>query len=158
MTTNKIFTEEEKNNLFGKPTSDIIFSKMKEGNFSFILNGICYIKEDSLVINYKFFKHFAGPQTYEIINQYLVSLIDTILQQYSSFAGHLNMNTLTVTQLDKHRKYLTQLAGLLQQKYPDTLSDCYVYDASFIFSQLLNIISLFVDKVTLNKIQIVNRI
>lgn len=158
MTTSKIFNEEEKNSLFGKPTSEIIFSKLKEGNFSFILNGICYIKDDSLVINYKFFKHFANIQTYEIINQYLVSLIDTILEKYSSFTVHLNMNSLTVTQLDKHRKYLTQLASILQQKYPDTLSVCYVYDASFIFSQLFNIISLFVDRVTLNKIQIVNRI
>ena len=77
------------------------------------------------------------------------------MSKFVTFTVYLNMKSLTISQLDKHRNFLTQISSVLKARYPDTLSKCYVYDAPFVFSQLYNIISIFVDKETLCKIQIV---
>lgn len=155
--SNTNYSEEYINSLFNKPTNttELIISKIGNCDIKFILNGICYIKEDALVVNYKFFKYFASIETYDIIQQYFINSIDTILKNYDSFTVYLNMKSLTISQLDKHRSYLSQISCVLKKRYPETLSKCYVYDAPFIFSQVYNIISIFVDKETLNKIQIV---
>jgi hypothetical protein len=159
MTTisNTIFSEDFINSLFNKSTntSELIVSKINDCDLNFILNGICYIIDDALVINYKFFKHFASTKTYDIIQQYLINNIDTILRKYVTFTVYLNMKSLTISQIDKHRNYLNQISSVLKARYPDTLLKCYVYDAPFVFSQLYNIISMFLDKETLKKIQIV---
>ena len=155
--SNTNFSEEFINSLFNKSTntSELIISKIHACDLNFILNGICYIKDDALVIDYKFFKHFASIKTYDIIQQYFINNIETILSKFVTFTVYLNMKSLTISQLDKHRNFLTQISSVLKARYPDTLSKCYVYDAPFVFSQLYNIISIFVDKETLCKIQIV---
>lgn len=155
--SNTYFSEEFINSLFNNPTitSELIVSKIHDCDLNFILNGICYIKDDALVINYKFFKHFASTKTYDIIQQYLINNIDAILSKYVTFTVYLNMKSLTISQLDKHRNFLNQLSFVFKERYPDTLLKCYVYDAPFVFSQLYNIISIFVDKETLKKIQII---
>ena len=67
----------------------------------------------------------------------------------------LNASAFNIVQLDKHRTFLTQLSQLFANKYPDTLKTCYVYNASFVFSQIFNIVSLIVDKDTLTKIELI---
>jgi hypothetical protein len=133
--------------------------------FSFILNSICRIHTDtglknseSLIINYNYFKYFATPATYEIIIQHTINNIDTVLQSKPSFVIHLNMRGLTISQLDKHKQYLCYVSTVFKDKYPDTLGTCLVYDAPFIFSRLYDIVGFFVDKITLNKIQVVSKI
>jgi len=155
--SNTNYSEEYIYSLFNKHinTTELIVSKISDCDINFILNGICFIKDDALVVNYIFFKHFASPKTYDIIQQYFINNIDIILSKYVTFTVYLNMKSLTISQLDKHRNFLNQISSVLKARYPDTLSKCYVYDAPFVFSQLYNIISIFVDKVTLNKIQIV---
>jgi len=154
------------NSLFGETyfnTTEYIMSKIQECDVSFILNKICHIytdnkNSDSLIINYKYFKYFANPATYEITIQHIIKVIDAVLRTNTSFIIHLNMKSLTISQLDKHRQFFCNMSVIFKERYPDTLGICYVYDAPFIFSGLYEIISLFVDKRTLNKIQIVNKI
>jgi hypothetical protein len=159
MTTisNTNFSEEFINSLFDKSTntSELIISKIHACDINFILNGICYIKDDALVIDYNFFKHFASTKTYDIIQHYFINNIDIILTKYDTFTVYLNMKSLTISQIDKHRNYLNHISLVLKERYPDTLLKCYVYDAPFVFSQLYNIISMFLDRETLKKIQIV---
>jgi hypothetical protein len=156
----------DNDNLFGDQyfnTNEYIMSKIKECDVSFILNRICHIYTgrkniDSLIINYKYFKYFANSGTYEIIIQHIINNIDTVLQKNESFIIHLNMKSLTISQLDKHRQIFCNVSSIFKERYPDTLGICYVYDAPFIFSGLYDIIGLFVDKITLNKIQIVTKV
>jgi hypothetical protein len=68
---------------------------------------------------------------------------------------HVNMKGLSITEIDKHKTFIQQMSKILQEKYPDKLSKCYVYNSSFIFSQIFNFVSMFVDKDTLKKISIV---
>jgi hypothetical protein len=134
-----------------------IISKMREGDFNYILNNLCYIKDDYIVIDSIFFKHFATPDTYAIITQFVMNRFDEYLSKHPLAVVHLNISSINVSLLDKHKSFLMNVSQIFSLRYPDILKVCYVYNATFICSQLFNIISLFVDKITMQKIHIVKK-
>ena len=135
--------------------TDKIMAKIKEGNLEYILNGLCNMKDDTIFLDFKYFKFFAENVTYQLITQIIMNHCDLVLQKYPKFVVHLNISSFNITHLDKHRAYLSQFSQLFANKYPDTLKTCYVYNASFVFEKLFNIISLFVDKETMEKVILV---
>ena len=158
MAPNKMATKEWTDSLFNPVNNrtDKIMAKIKASDLQYILTGLCYLKDDAIVIDFKYFKFFAEKVTYPLITQVLTNHIDLVLQNYPMFVVHLNVSAFNIAQLDKHRTYLTQISQLFANKYPDTLKTCYVYNASFVFSQMFNIVRLIVDKDTLHKIQLIH--
>jgi hypothetical protein len=137
--------------------NELIISKIKEYDFQYILNHLCFIKDDYIVIDFNYFKPFATTETYPIITQFVVQKFDEYLAVYPQAIIHLNISSLSLTLLDKHKTFFVNISQFFAIKYPNILKECYVYNATFIFSQLFSIVSLFVDKVTMQKIQIVKR-
>ncbi len=43
----------------------------------------------------------------------------------------------------------------MQDKYPNKLTKCYIYNAPMVFSKILNMLSFFIDKETQTKIEMV---
>ena len=66
------------------------------------------------------------------------------------------METLTLLHIEKYLPFIKQLSELLREKFTDKLQNCYVYNASFIFSKILSIVTLFIDKKTQLKIKLIN--
>jgi hypothetical protein len=155
--TNNMSTKDWTDSLFNPVNNrtDKIMAKIKAADLQYILNGICYLKDDAIIIDFKYFKFFAENVTYQLITQILINHCDLILQKFPKFVVHLNVSAFNIVQLEKHRAYLTQISHLFANKYPDTLKTCYVYNASFVFSQMFNIVSLIVDKDTLQKIVLI---
>ena len=137
--------------------NELIITKIKEYDFPYILNHLCFIKDDYIVIDFNYFKPFATTETYPIITQFVVQKFDEYLALYPQAIIHLNISSLSLTLLDKHKNFFINISQFFAIKYPNILKECYVYNATFIFSQLFSIVSLFVDKVTMQKIQIVKR-
>jgi len=146
----EIFREEMN---FNKAT---ILSKIKKGDWISILNGICNHKNNSLIIDYRFFKYFATKETYNIITQLITNNIDNILQTNELFIVYVNMKKLTITEIDKHKDFIQFISVFLKEKYPQKLAKCFVYNAPFVFSTIFNIICLFIDKETQMKIELIN--
>jgi hypothetical protein len=67
------------------------------------------------------------------------------------------MKNLTIVDVDKHKEYIAYISEIFKDKYPDKLAKCYVYNAPFIFTQIFNIISVFIDKDTQKKIELVKK-
>jgi hypothetical protein len=67
------------------------------------------------------------------------------------------MKNLTIVEIDKHKEYIKFISEFLKDKYPEKLAKCYVYNAPFIFTQIFNIVSMFIDKETQKKIELVKR-
>ena len=155
--SNNMATKEWIDSLFNpiNNRTDKIMAKIKASDLQYILNGLCYLKDNAIIIDFKYFKFFAEKATYQLITQILINHCDLVLQSYPKFVVHLNVSAFNIAQLDKHRTYLTQISHLFANKYPDTLKICYIYNASFVFSQIFNIVSLIVDKETLTKIVII---
>jgi hypothetical protein len=75
----------------------------------------------------------------------------------SNFNVHANLKNLTLADIDKHKEFIQNISIILKQKYTNKLTKCYIYNAPFVFSQILNIVSLFIDKETQTKIQLVQK-
>jgi len=147
----QLFSDSIENNLSQK-----IIDKIQNGQWTEILNNLCYIKENTIIIDYIYFKYFAHKNTYDIIINYIVHNIDHLLLKYTTFDIHLNLQKLTIVDIDTHKIFIQNISSYLKEKYPQKLSKCYVYNAPFVFSQIFSIVSLFIDKDTQKKIQLVS--
>lgn len=140
-------------------TSDKIICKINKREWNDIFKGLCNINDNGngngIVLDYIYFKHFATKLTYNIIINYITSNIDTILLKNESFIVYINLAKLTMSDLEKHKEFIKDISVLLKSKYPDKLTKCYIHNAPFVFSQIFNIVSLFIDKDTQNKIEVV---
>ena len=146
---NEIFSETFEN------SSEKIVDKIKKGEWNDILKGLCSSKENSIILNYIYFKHIAKQETYTYILNYITNNIDKVLLTNNEFIVHVNMKNLTIIDIDKHKEYIKLISEFLKNKYPEKLGKCYVYNAPFIFTQIFNIVSMFIDKDTQKKIQLV---
>ena len=135
--------------------SEKIITKIKKGEWNEVLNSICDIKNNKIIIDYIYFKYFATKETYSIILALISKNIDIILSSHNTFSVYINMKSLTMVEIDKHKFFIQHIASILKEKYPSKLCKCYIYNAPFVFSQFFNIISLFVDKETISKIELV---
>jgi hypothetical protein len=141
--------------LFDYEESNNIIEKIIKGDWSEVLQKFCKVLDDKIIINYLYFKPFASKETYQILINFMSINIDLILQKYNYFIVHANIKNLTILELDKHKYFIQNMSGYLKDKYPQKLQKCYIYNAPIIFSQVYNFVSLFVDKETLSKIQLV---
>lgn len=143
------------NNEENDSNKEFIISKIKKGEWHYILNGLCNIKNNSLIINYNYFKYFATKETYNLITQIITNNIDNILKSNELFIVYVNMKKLTITEIDKHKDFIQFISAFLKDRYPNKLAKCYVYNSPFVFSTIFNIICLFIDKETQAKIELV---
>lgn len=148
--SNEIFSE-----IIENSSSEKIINKVKNGEWNDILNGLCCIKGNNILLNYIYFKYVATRETYNFILNYITNNIDIILSNNTEFIVHVNMKNLTIVDIDKHKLFIQEISGFLKDKYPQKLGKCYVYNAPFIFSQIFAIVSMFIDKDTQKKIELV---
>jgi len=138
-------------------TPEIIVNKLKKGEWNDILNSLCKVDANSMYLDYIYFKYFATKETYGILTNYIMSHINNILLAYHAFTVHVNMKTLTVLEIDKHMTFIQSISTLLKESYSNKMNKCYVYNATFVFSKVLKLVSLFIDPETQQKIELVTK-
>ena len=143
-------------NNFQNSSSEKILNNVKNGEWDAILNGLCFTNGNCVMLNYMYFKHIGNNETYGYILNYITNNIDKVLELNNEFIVCVNMKTLTVIDVDKHKDYIKLISEIFKTKYPDKLAKCYVYNAPYIFSQIFNIVSMFIDKETQRKMVLVN--
>ena len=156
MLNHSIVPEYSFNSLFSKNNakSGKILEKIRNNTF---FEGLGYINSSGLVMDYKYFKYFATPQTYDTIIQYIDTQIRHILNtnNTNTFNIYLDMNSLSIVDIEKHRMFFIMASTLFSEKYPDLLNKCFIYNAPYIFEKLFSMISMFIDKETQSKIYLV---
>jgi hypothetical protein len=136
-------------------TPEKIMNKIQKGELNDILSKLCFVNENNIVIDYIYFKYLATNITYNYILIYITNNINNILSKNNDFVVHVNMKKISLTDVDKHKLFIQNFSSYLKENYPDKLSKCYIYNAPVIFKQILNIISVFIDKETQTKIELV---
>ena len=132
-----------------------IINKIKKGNLNDILSKLCLVNKNTVLINYIYFKYLATETIYNFILTYITNNIDNILSTNNEFIVHVNMQKLSIGDIDKHKLFITNLSLVLKDRYPNKLLKCYIYKAPFMFKQIFNMISVFIDKETQEKIELV---
>lgn len=135
--------------------SEKIITKIKNGDFTDIFENFIQIENNQITIHYIYFKHFASNSTYEFLTGLITNKIDPIINQYQTFIVHFNIKTFSLVELDKHKTYIYSVSNYFKERYPNKLEKCYVYNSSFLINQIYNIVSSFIDKDTLDKIEFI---
>jgi hypothetical protein len=121
------------------------------------LEKFCIVKEKSVYIDYYIFKYFANAANYNTITLFVVNCLKRVLEKHEIFTIHLSLKSLTLKELDKHYSYIANVCTIFKNEFPDKLDSCFIYNAPFVFTQIISIISVFVDKKTQKKIQLVDK-
>ena len=122
-----------------------------------VLNRFCFtIRDNHIVLDYRYFKFIANKENYPMIIKTIIGIMRECLEKYDFMNVHLNMKSLTLTDIDRHYSFIRDISEIMQRTFPDKLHKCFVYNAPFLFSQLYNTISMFIDKTTQKKIQLVS--
>lgn len=148
--SNELFLEKDEYN-----SSEKIINKIQKGELSDILNRLCYINVNDIIIDSIYFKYLASEQTYEYILRFISNVIDNVLTRKTEFIVHLNMKNMSLSDIYKHQTFIKNISMEFKIKYPDTLLKCYIYNAPNVFKQIFNIVSTFIDKETQKKISLV---
>lgn len=125
-------------------------------NMNVMLEQMCYIEDGDIVLNYSQFKLIASKHTYTMVLQFICNVVDNLLKFKSQLIIHIDMQKLTIGDIDKHYAFMKHLSQYMQTMYPNKLAKCYIYKAPFVFSKLYKLVSLCIDKDTLQKIEMVN--
>ena len=120
-----------------------------------LLSSMCYTKDHIVAFDYVYFKKIANKDTYELIIQAIILNIDNVLTKYQQFNCHITLKMMTIGDIDKHMSFWVKLTGVLRQRYQSQLAKCYIYDIPAFFAQCYNLVKCFIDKVTQEKIQLV---
>ena len=138
-----------------KSSPEFIIEKIKKGEWTYVINGLCNIKDNLIIFDYNYFKLFATKETYEIILTHVANCLNNVLTMHATFIVHINIKNLTITDIDKHLNFIKYVSAFMQEKYPNKLTKCYVYNAPIVFSKIVNMLSFFIDKETQTKIELI---
>ncbi len=128
--------------------------KITEEQLKELLHQFCHVKaKNEISINYEYFKHVNVFIEKSQIFNYLIYIIQTVLKSFETFTVHANIKKLTLLEIDKNKEFIFEISNVLKTKFNDKLDICFIYDGSFIFKQIYNLLSTFIDKSTLNKIR-----
>ena len=120
--------------------------------FPKLLSAMCYTQNHIIAFDYVYFKKIANNDTYDLIMQAIICNIDTVLTQYQQFDCHITLKMMTIGDVDKHMGFWIKLAGVLKERYQSQMAKCYIYDIPAFFAQCYKVVSVFIDKVTQEKI------
>ena len=128
--------------------------KLTEEQLKELLHNFCHVKANNEIsINYEYFKHLNAFIEKPLILNYLIYIIETVLKSFETFTVHANIKKLTLLEIDKNKEFIYEMSNVLKTKFNDKLDICFIYDGSFIFKQIYNLLSTFIDKITLSKIR-----
>lgn len=137
-------------------TTNQIMEKIRMGKIDEILNGYIHINENGIIIEPKYLKQFACQNTYDLIVNYMdQTIIQFLMTKQDTFNMYINLQSVSIIDIEKHTNFLRYISTLFSTKYPDKLNKCYLYKASIIFEAIFKVIKGFIDKVTLDKIQLI---
>jgi hypothetical protein len=114
--------------------------------------------ENEIILDYRYFKVLSNLNCihYDSIIQHVVDVIHATIEKKELFIIHVCLKSLSLTDIDKYYHFICKISEILKTTFPDKLDKCFIYKAPFIFSQVFTIVSAFVDKKTLAKIELVN--
>jgi hypothetical protein len=120
-----------------------------------VLSHFCSFMDNNVFIDYNYFKSSNENDKYRIFTKYLSNIIDLVLINFPLVTVHINLSTLTMSEIHNHYNFICGISILFKKKYPNKLEKCLVHNAPVVFEKLYSIISLFIDAETQKKIEIV---
>ena len=128
----------------------------KGNDIKHILSKGCFSdKNNEMIIDVPFLLSSANDNNYHIIKNHIIRINEEIISNNKIVNVHLNVKSLELSNLYEHYTFIKDTCIFLQEKYPNKLNKCIIYNTSQIFSCIFSIVSMFLELETKNKIVLV---
>jgi hypothetical protein len=126
---------------------------IKNIDYSLFLNSFCRIDQNNqIVIDYRYFKLIAFSDNYELFQLFLIDKINKVLSIVDKIILHVNLESISLIDIDKHSTFLIQLAKFMSEQFPDKLEKGYIYNSGFLVHSIYNLLIMILNKETRTKI------
>jgi len=120
--------------------------------FSELLSNFCQIiGNNEIAMDFKHFKFIASKETYSFLIEHINLIIQTILTSCEHTILHINLKSLSISDIDKHQLFIKNLSE--SKNFVENISYCNVYNSGFVFSSLLTSIFMFLNIETRKEIK-----
>ena len=109
-----------------------------------------------IYVNYPALKLFVNPTNYEDFAAYVQSLFLYCIHKYGYYECHVNLETLTISAVERHRKLVEIFArdpvehgGI---EYTKFLSKAFIYNTPGLIDNITKLIAVFLEKDLLDKV------
>ena len=119
-----------------------------------ILNKICYCTNNEIFLDYPHFKKLTytlNQPIFDIVIAHFIKVLTESLKNHSLFIIHLNVKSISITDVDKYYNFIKNYAILMKTMFPDKLDKCIIYNSPILFKNIFGLISIFLDKATQQK-------
>ena len=153
MTEEPLILNNIQNYLFFDDYYNEIKKDIKNIEFSLFLNSFCRIDPNNqIVIDYRYFKLIAFNENYDLFKFFIVDKINKVLSITDKITLHVNLETISLIDIEKHSTFLIHLAKYMSENYPDKLDKGYIYNSGYLVHSVYNILIMVLNKETRHKI------
>jgi len=160
--TNDLDTKENNHNQVTMEEREKIFltqieSIKKKGlniHLNEILEKFCYNEDDVMILNFYCMKWMAKIDKQIIINIIRNNMQSILNKGYKKVMIHVCLKSLSLSQIDAFYSFFKEATTIFKQEFPDRLEKCYLYHCSTIFNTLYKLVSGFLEKETLQRIEV----
>jgi hypothetical protein len=129
---------------------------IKNIDFSLFLNSFCRIDQNNhMIVDYRYFKLIAFSENYELFKLFMVDKINKLSGVTDNIVLHVNLESISLIDIEKHSNFLFHLATFMSETFPDKLEKGYIYNSGFLVHSIYNMLIMVLNKETRNKIMFV---
>jgi hypothetical protein len=122
-----------------------------------IYYNFCHINDRNIIeLKHIYLKKIFSKTANANIIQHMIYIIENSLQISSQIVVDMDLTGITLIDIDKYKYFIQEASIILKHKFPDILNVCYIKNAPFVFSQLIKLFGLFIDKKTQKKMILVD--
>lgn len=109
-------------------------------------------------IDYTVFKTFVCPDNYNLIVDYFMNIIHTIINEYGRYQLYVNLQTLTISALERYRSVIMQLSSRCVADQIEPFIEIFqIHNAPSFLTATSSLLSPFMPDSVKNKIVFVNK-
>ena len=149
---NSLFKKNQKNELATQIASSF---KIED-----LLENMCYIINDKVIIKYSIFKLFVHNDIYETVINFILKKFDCILQTHDNFECHVNIEGFTMSAAERYQDFIKVFADISlssNNSYSDKILHLKVYFPPVIIEQIKSVFGRFVDKEVKQKVEVISK-
>ena len=116
---------------------------------------------NKVYFDYTVFKLYANPSNYDSIIQTIIRTFDTCIDQYGDYESHMNLNTFTISALERYKPIIiTFCKDFLKNnpKYIEKLARFNIYNTPSMIDMAIHVVRPFVNESVLKKVVFISKI
>ena len=128
-----------------------------------LLDRMCFVCGDTnhICVDYIVFKTFAHPENFVHISRKMQQAIEQVLQNHSSFIVHVNLESLTLSAMQRYKDLFTICETICTENrgelgFVPYLDQWCVYNCPKMMKDLLGFIRPFLNRAVIDKVYVVD--